>query len=260
MPRFAANVSFLWPTIADPYERFALAAAAGFDAVELTFVHDLDIGAVAALLRRHELELVLFDPYPGDWAGGERGVLCLPGRGDEARWSIRRAVDDAARTGTKRLNVLAGIPDPDREHRVALHTAARRLKGEAPYAADRGIELLVENINPIDMPGYLIERVSDAAELVALVDEPNVRLQFDAYHVAMVGEDPVVEFGRYASLVSHIQIADVPGRHQPGTGIVDWRSFLKTVDGAGYAGAVALEYHPRGSMDEALAWLVDYRL
>src|SRR5689334_20617134 len=128
MPRFAANLTFLWPDVDDPFERFALAAAAGFRLVERLFVHDLDVGELAGTLRRYELELVLFDPAAGDWDAGERGLLCLPDRDDEAADAVRRGIEHARALGTRRLNVLAGIPLPESDRADSMSIAASRLR------------------------------------------------------------------------------------------------------------------------------------
>src|SRR6266850_956762 len=210
MPRFAANLTMLWPEL-DVYDKFRAAAEAGFRRVEILFVHALDPARVERELREHRLELVLFDPAPGDWAKGERGLLSLPGREQE---------------------FLATL----------LVQAA-------------GLTLLVEAINSIDMPGYFADTVEKAAALVEAAGSTAVRLQLDQYHVGMAGADARAALRRYAPLVAHVQIADVPGRNQPGTGSQPIREFLEDLDRIGYRESVGLEYRPRGRMDEALAWL-----
>ncbi|MCA1644107.1 MAG: TIM barrel protein [Chloroflexi bacterium] len=254
MPRFAANLSMLWPEL-DVYDRFSAAAEAGFSRVEILFVHALDRDRIARLLTENGLELVLFDPAPGDWDGGERGLLSLPGREAEFAQSIAAALDAAKRFGTRRLNAIAGVPPPGVTRQAALQTAVRNLQQAAPAAAAAGVLLLVENINTVDMPGYFAETVDRAAELVQAVDRPNVRLQLDQYHVGMMGGDPRAVLSKYGDLVEHVQIADVPGRHEPGSGQQPIREFLADLDVRGYAGAVGLEYRPSASTDAALAWL-----
>lgn len=254
MPAFAANLSMLWPEL-DVYDRFRAAAEAGFSRVEILFVHALDHDRLAGLLRDTGLELVLFDPYPGDWEAGERGLLSLPGREADFLASVDAALSAARRFGTRRLNAIAGIVPPGVSHGDAERTAIANLQAAAPRAADAGVLLLVENINTTDMPGYAAPTADIAARIVAAADHPNVRLQLDQYHVGMMGEDARAAFARHRPLVEHVQIADVPGRHEPGTGTQPISAFLQDLDQAGYAGAVGLEYRPSRETAAALAWL-----
>jgi hydroxypyruvate isomerase len=254
MPTFAANLSMLWPEL-DVYDRFAAAAQAGFRRVEILFVHNLDRTRVRALLAEHNLELVLFDPYPGNWEAGERGLLCLPGRESEFEDSIRDALETAAELGTHRLNAIAGVVPPGVSREQAEQTAVQNLKSVASRVEDAGVYVLVENINTVDMPGYVADTPERAAAIVQAVDEPSVRLQLDQYHVGMMGGDARQALRTYRDLIEHVQIADVPGRHEPGTGQQPIRDFLSDLDALGYDGAVGLEYRPASSMDAALEWL-----
>jgi len=254
MPRFAANLTMLWPEL-DVYDRFRAAAEAGFRRVEILFVHELDPARVERTLKEYGLELVLFDPAPGNWAGGERGLLSLPGRDDEFLRTVRDAVTSAQRFGTRLLNALAGIPPSGVSRGDAERTAVANLRAAAPLAQEIGATLLVEAINSVDMPGYFADTVDRAAALVEAAGTPSVRLQLDQYHVGMAGADARAALRRYSSLVAHVQVADVPGRNQPGTGKQPIRELLRDLDELGYRGSVGLEYRPRGDMDEALAWL-----
>jgi hydroxypyruvate isomerase len=254
MPRFAANLTMLWPEL-DVYDRFRAAAEAGFRRVEILFVHALDPGRVERALRENRLELVLFDPAPGDWTKGERGLLSVPGREEEFVATVREAVSSAQRFGTKLLNALAGIPPAGVPRAGAERTAIANLRAAVPLVEKIGASILVEAINPVDMPGYFADTVERAAALVEAADSPSVRLQLDQYHVGMVGADARAALRRYAPLVAHVQVADVPGRNQPGTGTQPIREFLDDLDRIAYRGSVGLEYRPRGSMDEALGWL-----
>jgi hydroxypyruvate isomerase len=254
MPTFAANLTMLWNEL-DPYERFAAAARHGFRHVEMLFPHELDASRLERTLREHQQELVLFDPAPGNWASGERGLLCLPGREDEFRRSVDDAITLATRLGSRRLNALAGIVPHGTSRLMATEVAIANLRWAAPRVEQAGLTLLVESINAIDMPGYLAATAEEAVHLVNATDSPAVRLQLDQYHVAMAGDDAIDTFRRYAPLVAHVQIADVPGRHQPGTGEQPIDAFLEELDRIGYAGYVGLEYRPLGSTEESLAWL-----
>jgi hydroxypyruvate isomerase len=254
MPRFAANLSMLWQEL-DPYDRFRAAAGAGFRHVEMLFPHELDADRLERTLGDLGLQMVLFDPAPGDWEAGERGLLCLPGREEEFLETVRQAVALARRLGTPRLNALAGILPPGVSREAGEKTAIANLRAAEPLVAAPGIKLLVEAINTVDMPGYFADTVDTAARLVRLAESPAVRLQLDQYHVGMMGGDALAALREYASLVEHVQIADVPGRHQPGTGNQPISAFLDELDRVGYTGFVGLEYRPLGTTEESLAWL-----
>ena len=254
MPRFAANLTMLWPEL-DVYQRFRAAAQAGFRRVEILFVHALDPVRVVEALEEYSLDLVLFDPAPGNWEKGERGLLSLPGREEEFLASVREAAAAAARFGTRLLNALAGIPPPGVPRDVAERTAVANLRAAVPIVEKAGATLLVEAINSVDMPGYFADTVERAAALVEAAESPSVRLQLDQYHVGMAGGDARAALRKYPGLVRHVQIADVPGRNQPGTGSQPIREFLADLDSLGYPGSVGLEYRPRGTMLEALSWL-----
>jgi len=254
MPKFAANLTMLWAEL-DPIERFAAAARQGFRHVEMLFPHELDGDRLVATLREHQLEMVLFDPAPGNWAGGERGVLCLPGREAEFMQTVHDAIALAKRLGTKRLNALAGIVPAGVSKMTAIEVATANLRAASPLIEDAGLILMVESINGVDMPGYLLDTVDKAADLVRAAGSESVRLQFDQYHCAMSGGNAIEELRRYAPMVRHVQIADVPGRHQPGTGEQPIEAFLDELDRIGYDGFVGLEYRPQGTTEESLSWL-----
>ena len=253
MPRYSANLTMLWNEL-PVLDRFRAAAVAGFRRVEILFVHDLDPAAVGAALREHRLELWLFDPRPGDWAAGERGLLTLPGRETEFLESMQEAIAAARRFGTKRLNALAGIPKGVQPEE-ARKTAVSNLRAAAALAAAEGMKILVEAINNTDIPGYFAATADIAADLVAGASSPAVRLQLDQYHVGMAGQDVRAMLRKHRALVEHVQIADVPGRHQPGTGKQPIAQFLADLDAMGYPGTVGLEFRPLGSTEESLSWL-----
>jgi hydroxypyruvate isomerase len=254
MPKFAANLSMLWPEL-DVYDRFRAAADAGFSRVEILFVHALDLSRVERLLEDCGLELVLFDPAPGDWEAGERGLACNPARQDEFQRTLHQALETAQTLGVRRLNVLTGIPLEGVSEAAAHATIVDNLGWAAPLAEERGVDLLVENINTTDFPGYYVNTVERAADIVSAVGHANLRVQFDQYHVGMMGADARALIRKYAALVGHVQIADVPGRHEPGTGQQPIREFLADLDALAYQGAVGLEYRPSGPTETALDWL-----
>lgn len=254
MPTYAANLSMLWPEL-DVYDRFRAAADAGFSRVEILFVHTLDVERISRLLRDLGLTLMLFDPSPGDWEAGERGLACNPARKEEFQRTLDEALRTAESLGVERLNVLTGIPTPDVGPDAAHDTLVSNFQWAAPRAEARGVKLLIENINPTDFPGYHVRSVERAATLVRAVGAPNVRVQFDQYHVGMVGGDARALIREHLDLVEHVQIADVPGRHEPGTGQQPIGEFLADLDALGYSGAVGLEYRPSAATEAAIAWL-----
>jgi 2-dehydrotetronate isomerase len=252
--RWSANLNLLWPN-RDVYERVSAAAAAGFRHVELLFPQDLDLARLETSLARSGARMVLFDATAGDWSAGERGLTTLPGREAEFDASIQTALELAARFGTRLVNVLAGIPLPDADTRVVRETALRNLRAAADRAAPAGVTLLVESLNTAEVPGYWAGTVDVAAALVREVGRGNVRLQLDQYHVGRMGGDPLRALDEHFDILGHVQIADVPGRHEPGTGSQPIGEFLEALEARGYAGFVGLEYRPLGDTDAGLAWL-----
>jgi len=254
MPKYAANLSMLWPEL-DMYDRLPAARSAGFSRVEILFVHVLDLQRLEQLLKDNDLELVLFDPEPGQWDAGERGLAVNPGREREFERTVLEGLQTAARLGVHRLNVLTGIPVAGVSERQVHDTLVSNFRSVAPRARDAGVTLLIENINNTDFPGYYASTVERVAELVRDIDQPNVRIQFDQYHVGMMDGDARALIRQHHQMVEHVQIADVPGRHEPGTGQQPIRDFLSDLDALGYAGAVGLEYRPSGQTEAALEWL-----
>ena len=254
MPRFAANLTMLWQDL-EPFQRFEAAAAAGFTYVEMLFPHQLEADRLESTLDQFGLQMVLFDPDAGDWAGGERGLLALPGREEEFTDTVRVAIDLAVQLGTSRLNTLVGVPPAGVTSDLARDTAIANLNRVAPIARDAGITLLIEALNDVDFPGYWASTVATAARLVETVNHPSVRLQLDQYHAAMAGEDARECLRAYLPLVAHVQIADVPGRHEPGTGSQPIGEFLRDLDRGGYEGFVGLEYRPLVDTASSLEWM-----
>jgi hydroxypyruvate isomerase len=254
MPRLAANLTMLWQDL-EPYERFQAAATAGFTHVEMLFPHQLDADRLTSILADLELGMVVFDPAAGYWDAGERGLLALPGREDEFVDTLNAAIGLATRIGTSKLNALVGIPPAGVSRDQAREAAIANLRRAEPLVRDAEITLLVEAINTIDMPGYFANTVDAAADLVLTVDRPNVRLQLDQYHAAMAGQDALDCLRRYFPLIAHVQIADVPGRHEPGTGTQPIAAFLRELDDLGYDGFVGLEYRPLADTASSLAWI-----
>jgi hydroxypyruvate isomerase len=253
MPRFAANLAYLF-TERPFLERFGAAAAAGFAAVELQFPYDNAPSAVKAELERHGLTMLGINTPQGSTPGGESGFAAMPGREAEFAALFERALDYVVAIGGRQIHVMAGKVPP--EQRPAAETVfLKNLVRAADLAGEKGVTLLIEPINPRDRPDYYLNRVEHAADIVAKVDRANLRIQFDFYHVQIVGGDLTRRFEKHRPLVGHVQVAAVPSRHEPDEGEVNYRDIFATLDSLGYTGFVAAEYRPRGRTEDGLGWL-----
>ncbi|TAM59859.1 hydroxypyruvate isomerase [bacterium] len=256
MPKLCANLSFLFTEV--PLEqRFAAAAASGFRAVELPDPYG-HVEEYAGLLREHGLQLILFNLPMGDFAAGERGFALDPTRREEFHAGIERALEAARRLRCTRINALVGIRKAELDERTLWETAVENLRYAAARLRESGITLLVEPLNALDTPGFFIETTARALRLLDDVGAENARLQFDCYHVQRGEGNVTARFARCVARVGHVQIADSPERHQPGTGELAYERILRAIDTAGYAGWVGLEYRPSGSTRESLSWIEEY--
>lgn len=258
MPPLCANLSLLFPDL--PFaDRFAAAAAAGFDAVECQFPYVLPVDALARTLRAQALTLQLINLPAGDWAAGERGIAVLPARTDEFRAGVEQALDYALALGVPRINCLAGIVPQGLSAPDATATLVHNLRDAAARLAVHGIELLVEPINTFDIPGFGVSCLLQALHLLDEVGAANLRVQYDLYHATRMGDDVPAMLRRHLPRIGHIQIADVPGRHEPGSGTMDYRGLFALLDTLGYAGYVSCEYVPRdpgpGGTQAGLQWI-----
>jgi 2-dehydrotetronate isomerase len=274
MPQFAANLSMLYPEH-DFLDRFAAAAADGFKAVEYLFPYAYPAAELAARLQAHGLQQVLFNAPPGGsdgpsaaraWDAGERGLACLPGREAEFRDGIARALDYAGALACPRLHVMAGLV-PAGQNREALRaTYLNNLRYAAERAAKQGVDVLIEPINTRDIPGFFLNRQDDAHALVAEVDLPNVKVQFDLYHCQIVEGDVAMKIRQYlpTGRVGHFQIAGVPARHEPNLGELNAAYLFEVIDEVaaqcGWSGWVGCEYRPArgaapGGTSAGLGWL-----
>ncbi|MDE2577187.1 MAG: TIM barrel protein [Hyphomicrobiales bacterium] len=255
MPRFAANLSMLF-TQAPFLDRFALAARAGFEAVEFMFPYEHAPAEIAARLKEHRLTQALFNLPPGDYAAGERGLACKPGGRAATLESIEQALPYMRATGVERVHLMAGLGDPaDARQRAAYEeavgAAAERLRAEA-------IEVLIEPINPHDMPGYFLRSFDYAAHVVRTLAAPNLKLQFDIYHRQRIHGDVARGLTELFPLIGHVQIAGVPGRHEPDRGELHYPFLFAELDRLGYAGYVGCEYRPAGATLDGLQWFAPY--
>jgi 2-dehydrotetronate isomerase len=254
MPKFAANLTLMFTEVPFP-GRFAAAARAGFRAVEFLFPYDHAPQEVAGWLRENGLENVLFNLPPGDWAGGERGLASLPGREAEFRAGVARALEYALALGTPRLHAMAGLLPAGADRAVHRETYVANLRHAARELARHGRTLLIEPINPRDMPGYFLNRQDEAHAIREEVGEPNLLVQLDLYHAQIVEGDLATKLRRHFAGIGHIQIASVPERHEPDEGEVNYPYLFRLLDELGYAGWVGCEYRPRGRTEDGLGWL-----
>lgn len=257
MPRFAANLTMLF-TEAPLLERFTLASRAGFEAVEFLFPYDEDLVAVQAALQDNGLELILFNLPAGDFAAGERGIANDPARVDEFHDGVGKALEIAGRLGVGQLNCLIGrrldgVPEEEQ-----WQTVVDNLRYAAEEAQQAGVTQLVEPLNAIDTPGFLLTTASQGVELIDRVGHDNLKLQFDVYHEQRGAGNVTATFRELAGSINHVQIADSPARHQPGTGELNYPFILQAIDDAGYTGWVSLEYIPEPDTESSLGWLREY--
>lgn len=248
MPKIAANLTMLF-TEAPFLERFDRAAAAGFSAVEFQLPYEFEPGDIADRLSRNNLELILFNLPAGDWAAGDRGIAAIYARLAEFQEGVAKALEYASVLHPPLLNCLAGIAAPTPENDLAL---LQNVRYAAEQLEDQGIRLTIEPVNTHDVANFALPTTRSAVELIAEVGHPNVGLQLDIYHSLRMGEDPFALIKDLGKEISHIQIADVPGRHQPGTGEVNFRKLFDTIDASGFDGSVALEYIPEGRTEDGL--------
>lgn len=258
MVRIAANVSMLF--VEHPLaERFGAAAAAGFAAVEIQFPYALPADAIRRELDRHGLALVLHNLPAGDFAAGERGLAALPGREAEFRAGVAQAVAYAKALGVPRLNALAGIPPADADAALVRRTLVGNLRHAAAVLADAGLTLLVEPINRFDMPGFWLNTCEQAVALLDEVGAPNAFVQHDLYHAQRMTGELIGTLRRFLPRIGHIQIADNPGRHEPGSGEIHWPAVFGELARLGYAGDIGAEYLPAGRTADGLGWLAEAR-
>jgi 2-dehydrotetronate isomerase len=254
MPKFAANLTMMFNEVPFP-QRFAAAADAGFAAVEFLFPYDHPPQEVAGWLKENGLQSVLFNMPPGDWAAGERGLGSLPGREEEFRDGVARALEYAEALGTPRIHAMAGlradVADPAEQRRVYIEN----LRYAAQQLARHGRMLLIEPINGRDIPGYFLNTQADAHAVREAVGESNLRVQMDFYHVQIVEGDIAVKLRTYLPYVGHIQIASVPDRNEPDDGEVNYRYLLALLDDVNYDGWIGCEYRPRAGTLQGLSWM-----
>jgi hydroxypyruvate isomerase len=256
--RIAANLTLLFTEV-DFLSRFEAAAQAGFDGVECQFPYAFDAEQIRERLDRHGLPMVLFNLPAGDWARGERGIACHPDRVDEFRAGVAQAIDYARVLGVTQVNCLAGIrPEGVDEARIR-ETFVENLRYAAGMLEAVGIRLMMEMINTRDVPGFYLSSTQQALAIRESVGSGNLFLQYDVYHMHVMGEDLVRMIETNLEVIGHIQIADTPGRNEPGTGNITFTYLFSCLDGMGYEAWVSAEYHPLSTTQAGLTWVSNVR-
>ena len=250
MPKLAANVSMLFPE-ADFLDRFALAARAGFRYVEYQFPYAWDARAVAERAHAAGVQVVLHNISAGDMAKGERGIAALPGREGEFRDGVERAIDYAKAAACPRLNCLAGLAPQEPRH---FDTLVENVRYAARRLGEVGIQLMVEAINTRSVPGFYLNGSRQAIDVLNAAGEGNAFLQYDFFHMQIMEGDLATTVERLLPRIGHIQLADVPGRNEPGSGEINFDFLLGHLDRIGYAGWVGCEYNPLADTLEGLKW------
>jgi hydroxypyruvate isomerase len=258
MLRFSANLSFLFGEVAF-LERFGAARAAGFDAVEFAFAYDHEAEDIAGAAREAGVQVVLINLPPGDLEAGERGLAGVPGREKEFAEALATAIHYAGVLGCPRIHAMAGVVPEGATPEDCEATFAANLAMAAAHAADRDLKVMIEPINRLDMPGYILSYQDQARRIIKQVGAQNLRLQFDAYHCQIMEGDLARKFERLLPLIGHVQIADNPGRHEPGTGEINYGFLLRYMERLGYAGWIGCEYKPEAGTEQGLGWLAPFR-
>ncbi len=257
MPKLAANLSLLFTE--KPFlDRFAAAASAGFEYVEYQFPYEFGKDAIAQRIRDAGVKVVLHNIPSGNAAKGDRGIACLPERKDEFRDGVGRAIEYALAAGCPRLNCLAGIAPPGIGTERIHATFVENLRFAAGELGEAGLSLMIEPVNTRTIPGFLLNRSAQAVAILDEVGAGNAFVQYDLFHMQIMEGDLARTIEKLLPRIGHMQIADVPDRHEPGSGEINFCFLLAEIDRLGYKGAIGCEYNPAGDTISGLAWADSY--
>ncbi len=257
MPKFAANLTMLFNEV-DFLERFAAAKEAGFAGVEYLFPYDYDANELRERLEANGLTQVLHNLPAGDWAAGDRGIACLPDRVGEFLDGVGRAIDYASALGCKQVNCLAGIAPEGSDPEALTATLVENLTFAAAKLEAAGIRLVIEPINTRDIPGFFLKHTAEGVAVIEAVGSANLGLQYDIYHMQIMEGDLAPTIAASLDIIGHMQLADTPGRHESGTGEINFPFLLAYLDEVGYEGWMAGEYVPSRETGETLDWARPY--
>ncbi|WP_431223408.1 hydroxypyruvate isomerase [Serratia sp. L9] len=258
MPKFSANLSMLFNEV-DFMQRFRCAKQQGFTAIEHMFPYDYSLPALRDALEEHQLTQVLQNLPAGEWEAGERGIACLAGRESEFRDGVGLAIEYARALGCGQINCLIGNPDNSIAQHKTDEIVVANLRYAAKELAKENIRLLVEPINKYDMPAFYLQTTAQALELISWVDSPNLFIQYDIYHMQRMEGELTQTMEQLLKKISHIQVADNPGRHEPGTGEINYDYIFSALDRMGYSGWVGCEYKPASTTVAGMSWIKKYQ-
>jgi 2-dehydrotetronate isomerase len=255
MPRFAANLSMMFTEV--PFlDRFEAAAKAGFAAVEFLFPYDHPADTIGKRLKKNGLTQALFNLPPGNWDAGEKGFAALPERFDDLKRSLETALPYAKATGVKRLHLMAGIAD--RSNAKAVEQFYKSVAWAAEFYAPHDLDVVIEPINPRNVPGYFLNDFGFARDLINELKIANLKLQFDIYHCQIIHGDVTMRLREMMPITGHVQIASIPSRNEPDSEELNYPFLFTELDRLGYGGFVGCEYNPRGKTTDGLAWFKPY--
>jgi hydroxypyruvate isomerase len=257
MPKLAANLTMMFNEV-DFLDRFEAAANAGFKGVEYLFPYDYDKAVLRQKLAQHKLTQVLHNLPAGNWAGGERGIGCHADRIAEFQAGVDKAIEYATALGCKQVNCLAGVRAADRDPVEAREIFIRNLQYAAPRLKASGIKLLIEAINTRDIPGFFLTHTAQALDIIKAVGSDNLFVQYDIYHMQIMEGDLAPTIEKNLKMIPHMQLADTPGRHEPGSGEINYDFLLLHIDKLGYQGWIGCEYKPAGKTTDGLGWTRPY--
>ena len=254
MPRFAANLTMLFTEL--PFlDRFERAARAGFSAVEFLFPYPYAVAEIKDRLSANRLELVLHNLPAGDWDGGERGIACLPDRVAEFRDGVALAIEYGTALRVPKINCLAGKAPSGVSDATIRDTFVANLRFAAAALAKANIQLLIEPINTYDIPGFYLNRTAQALSIIDEVGSDNLYVQYDIYHAQRMEGELIATMTKQLARIGHIQLADNPGRNEPGTGEINYERVFAAIDQIGYKGWIGCEYKPAAGTEAGLGWL-----
>ena len=253
MPKFAANLTMLYNEV-DFLDRFDAAAKSGFAGVEYLFPYAYPKEQLAERLAKNKLTQVLHNLPAGDWAGGERGIACHPERVVELQDGVGKAIDYAKALGCTQINCLAGIAPTGVASEKIRGTFVTNLRFAAEKLGAAGIKLLIEPVNTYDIPGFWLSRTQQALDVIRDVGSNNLYLQYDIYHMQRMEGELANTIKAYLPQIAHVQLADNPGRNEPGTGEINYRFLFGFIDSIGYDGWIGCEYKPKGKTIDGLVW------
>ncbi|MGO2508316.1 MAG: hydroxypyruvate isomerase [Vibrio hibernica] len=254
MPKFAANLSMLFTEV-DFLQRFGQAADAGFQGVEYLFPYDFEATTIKNVLDTNKLTQVLFNLPAGDWAEGDRGIAVDPKRVEEFQKGVTKAIQYAKVLECTQVNCLAGIVPDGVSNEQAEQTFVSNLRFAAQALQENGISLIIEAINTRDIPGFFLNNTKQALDIIAKVGSNNLNFQYDIYHMQIMEGDLAPTLSEHIGQIQHVQLADNPGRHEPGTGEINYPFLFNHLDSIGYQGWIGCEYKPKTTTHEGLRWM-----